>query len=127
MILSLTSLKVKNPFYLFRIWPHSFRAVIQLQRTSKCVAFKTIGFGNPSYTMTLWQNEKDMLDYFSSGAHAVAMREATKWAEEIRSLRLERDSLIDWKEAKELLSTQGKTKSAKSSGAPHKPFEDGAS
>lgn len=65
-------------------------------------------FGNPSYTMTLWKAEQDMLDYFSCGAHAVAMRKATKWAEEIRSLRLERDSLMDWSEAKQLIKAQGK-------------------
>lgn len=67
-----------------------------------------MGFGNPSYTMTLWRNEEDMLDYFRSNAHTVAMREATKWAEEICSLRLERDTLIDWKEAKQLIKSEGK-------------------
>lgn len=60
--------------------------------------------------MTLWENEQDMLAYYSSGAHAVAMRSATKWAEEIRFLRLDRDSLIDWQEAKQLIATQGKAK-----------------
>ena len=58
--------------------------------------------------MTLWNNEKEMLDYFSSGAHAKAMTEASKWAEEIRSLRVERDSLMDWKEAKALIANQDK-------------------
>lgn len=108
MILSITSLKVKSFFDLFRVWPYSFKCVLQLQRNSKCVGFKTIGFGNPSYTMTLWKNEEDMLEYFRSGAHARAMREATRWAREIRSLRLERESLIDWKEAKQLINSEGK-------------------
>lgn len=107
MILSITSLKVKNFYHLFRIWPYSFKCVLQL-RSSKCVAFKTIGMGNPSYTMTLWNSESDMLEYFSSGAHLKAMKEATKWAEEIRSVRVMRDSLLEWKEAKELVFSQGK-------------------
>lgn len=49
-----------------------------------------------------------MLEYFASGAHVKAMKEASKWAEEIRSLRVERDSLMDWKEAKTLVANQGK-------------------
>ncbi|MDZ4084580.1 MAG: hypothetical protein U1E10_16680 [Bdellovibrionales bacterium] len=50
-----------------------------------------------------------MLEYFSSGAHAKTMKEASKWAEEIRSLRVDRDSLMDWKEAKVLIANQGKS------------------
>jgi hypothetical protein len=107
MILSITSLKVKRIHHLLRIIPYSFKAVMQLQK-SKCVAFKTKGLANPSYTMTLWKSEEDMLEYFRSGAHAVAMREASKWAEEIRSVRLERETLIGWKEAKALIERDGK-------------------
>lgn len=109
MILSITSLKIASLFHLFRVWPYSFRCVMQLKRNSKCIAFKTIGFGNPSYTMTLWNNEVEILEYFSSGAHAKAMKEASKWAEEIRSIRVDRDSLTEWKEAKVLIANQGKS------------------
>lgn len=108
MILSITSLKVKRFYQLFKIWPYSFQNVLQLQRNSKCVAFKTIGFTNPSYTMTLWENEKDLKDYVTSGAHLSAMQEAVKWAEEIKSVRVESNSLITWKEAKKIIASQGK-------------------
>jgi hypothetical protein len=78
---------------------------------SKCVAFKTLGFGNPSYTMTLWKREDDMREYFFSDAHVLAMRNAGKWAQEIKSVRIERDTLIDWKEAKQILAVEGKSSS----------------
>ncbi len=113
MVLSITSLKVRKFSHLFRIWPYSFRCVLQLQKSSKCVAFKTIGFGNPSYTMTLWNSEQDMREYFFSGAHAMAMKNAVKWANEIKSVRINRDTLIDWHEAKQILDAEGKTYSQK--------------
>lgn len=111
MVLSITSLKVRKFSHLLRVWPYSFRCVLQLQKNSKCVAFKTLGFANPSYTMTLWENEQDMREYFFAGAHAHAMKNAIKWAEEIKSIRIERDALIDWEEAKQLLAAEGKSSS----------------
>lgn len=102
VILSLTSLKVKSPLTMFRIWPHSFRSVRALQR-SNCVAFKTRGFSNPSYTMTVWRTEEDLRAYFVSPAHQRAMKETRGLDLEIRSLRVDRDQLISWDEARELL------------------------
>lgn len=103
MVLSITSLKLKNPLYFFIAPYFSLKAIIQLQTKSKCVKYKTFGMGLTSYTMTLWNNEHDMLEYYRQGAHAEAMKKATKYAKEIRSLRLDRNDLIQLSEIKELL------------------------
>ena len=103
MILSITSLTIKNPLYMLIVPYFSLRAIIQLKSISKCVKFKTFGLSLTSYTMTLWNQASDMEEYYRSGAHLVAMKKATKYAKEIRILRHESDDLISWKEAKELL------------------------
>ncbi len=103
MVLSITSLKLKNPIYFFIVPYFSLRAIIQLQTKSKCIKYKTFGMGLTTYTMTLWRDESDMVEYYRQGSHAEAMKKATKYAKEIRILRLERNDLIQLSEAKELL------------------------
>ena len=105
MILSVTSLKLKNPLYFFIVPYFSFISIIQLRTKSKCVKYKTFGMGLTSYTMTLWQNENDMIEYYRQGAHAEAMKKATKFTKELRFLRLDRNDLIQLSEAKELLKS----------------------
>ncbi len=103
MILSITSLKIKNPFYMLIVPYYSLRAIIQLKSKSKCVKFKTFGLGLTSYTMTLWNQASNLEEYYRSGAHLVAMKKASKYAMEIRILRHQSDDLISWKQVKELL------------------------
>lgn len=100
MILSITSLKLKNPLYILIVPYFSMRVIFQLRTNSNCVKFKTNGMGFTSYTMSLWKDEKDILEFYKHGAHAVAMRKATKYAQEIRIVRHHSDDLISWSEAK---------------------------
>ena len=69
---------------------------------------KTTGIGLTHYTMSLWETEKDMHDFYKSGAHLEAMKKSKKIAREIRTLTLEADDFKDWKTAKTLLKEQGK-------------------
>lgn len=108
MILSITKLTIKKPWHFFPVSYHAFRVMIQLKFSSKCKGVKTIGVGFTTYTMTLWENEEDMNSFYRSGAHKVAMVNASKYAQELGFLRLERNSLIEWPEAKELMEKQGK-------------------
>ena len=52
--------------------------------------------------MTLWENEKALKDFASSGAHRDAMKASKDIAKEIRTITYDADSLPDWKTAKVL-------------------------
>ena len=60
------------------------------------------------YTMTLWNNQEDMNDFYKNGAHLDAMKLSGDIAEEITTYTYSADELPDWKSAKELLKSNGK-------------------
>jgi hypothetical protein len=53
--------------------------------------------------MTLWNNENELKEFATSGAHLEAMKISKKIAKEIRTITIDADNLPNWKEAKKLL------------------------
>ena len=53
--------------------------------------------------MTLWQSEKDVLDFYRNGTHLEAMKQASFFSEKMHTTRVESDQLISWKAAKKTL------------------------
>lgn len=107
MLVSITSIKLKSPFKFFAL---SYKALFIVKQLSKsdCVAQKTRGLWTLHYTMTLWENEKTMQDFVTSGAHAKAMKSAKDIAKELRFLKFEANELPPWKEAISRLEKEGK-------------------
>ena len=54
------------------------------------------------YTMTLWENENDINDFYRNGTHLEAMKQSKTFSSNIQSKRIQNDDLISWKEAKKL-------------------------
>ena len=52
--------------------------------------------------MTLWENEADLQAFYRNGTHVEAMKAARNLANVLESRRIERNVLIEWKEAKKL-------------------------
>ena len=50
------------------------------------------------YTLTSWESKEDMLVFMRSGAHAVAMKNSSKFASKITTDGYESESLPSWKE-----------------------------
>ncbi|WP_276390070.1 DUF3291 domain-containing protein [Eudoraea chungangensis] len=107
MILSITSLRLQSPFKIFKVYKYSYRVMKQIKK-SPCLAVRTTGSWSKHYTMTLWRNEEEKLEFYKSGAHLDAMKNASRIAKEIASLNLEADSFLGWKDAKMKLEEQGK-------------------
>jgi hypothetical protein len=106
MILSISSLRVKKPLYFFFVSYYAFWVTLQIHFKSKCKKIKTIGVGLETYTMTLWENEQDIKDFYLSGAHKRAMEKAVKYAKEIKVYKMPSNDLVSWTEAKSLLANQ---------------------
>ena len=58
--------------------------------------------------MTLWDSEEDMNDFYRSGAHLEAIKDAGRMSSEIVLLRLEADGFPAWSEVKPLLWEKGR-------------------
>lgn len=99
---TITSIELKGPFKFFLLSSQALKIIRQLKATN-CKEFKKKGIWTTHYTMTLWNDEKELKEFAQSGAHFEAMKLSNKMAKEIRTITIEVQSLPDWTEAKRLL------------------------
>ena len=98
----ITSIELKNPLKFFKFAFYVIQIVKQL-KASKHKDFKNKGAWIKFYTMTLWENETDMIEFAKSGAHLESMKKSKKIAKEIRTYIYETEILPTWEEAVILL------------------------
>lgn len=108
MIVSMTSIVLKSPWYFFKLSYFGLRITLQLKKQDGFLKIKNTGFGRHHYTLTSWENAEDMKRFVPTGAHLEAMKRTASIAEEVRTLTVERDTLPTWKEAKAMLAEKGK-------------------
>lgn len=99
---TITSIELKGPFKFFALSREALSIIKQLKSTN-CVEFKKRGIWTKHYTMTLWNNEEELIEFSKSGAHLEAMKKSKKIAKEIRTITIEAQQLPSWDEAKKLL------------------------
>lgn len=99
---TITSIELKGPLKFFALSATALRILRQLRATN-CREFRKRGFWTKHYTMTLWNNEKELEDFARSGAHLQAMKDSKIIAKEIRTLTIDANELPSWSEAKRLL------------------------
>ena len=73
------------------------------------------------WTMSVWQTEKQMIEYVTSGAHRKAMPRLRDWAIEASFIRWEQDgsTLPTWREAEERMRNDGRSSKLRYPGAGH--------
>lgn len=99
---TITSIELKGPLKFFILSSSAYRIMKQLKSTNY-KEFKKRGFWTMHYTMTLWNNEQEIKDFATSGAHLEAMKESRKMAKEIRTITIDVERLPNWKDAKKIL------------------------
>lgn len=99
---TITSIRLKGPLKFFALSAQALSITRQLKSTNY-KDFKKKGIWTIHYTMTLWNDEKDLKAFAKSGAHLEAMKTSNQIAKEIRTITIDTDSLPNWKEAKKLL------------------------
>lgn len=103
MILSVTKIELNSYSKLFTFLKFTGQIMTELKQ-SKCIKVKATGSWNLKYwyTMTLWENEKDLNDFYRNGIHLEAMKQSKSFSSKIQSERMTGEDLIGWKEAKKV-------------------------
>jgi hypothetical protein len=106
MIVSITKIELISYSKLIDFFKFNGQIIKEL-KSSKCKKHKVTGSWNMKvfYTMTLWENEKDITDFYRNGKHLEAMKQSKSFSSKIQSMRISREDLISWKEGKKYLKT----------------------
>ncbi len=103
MIVSVTKIELISYFKLIAFFKFNSQIIKELQQTN-CKKHKVTGSWNLKvwYTMTLWENEKDITDFYRNGTHLEAMKQSKKFSSKIQSHRIQKQELMSWQEAKKV-------------------------
>ena len=103
MIVSITKIELNSYLKLIPFFNFNRQIIAELQQAN-CKKHKVVGSWNGRvwYTMTLWENENDINDFYRNGTHLAAMKQSAKFSSKIESRRIQNEDLIPWKEAKKL-------------------------
>jgi hypothetical protein len=101
MIVSVTKIELISYSKLIDFFKFNGQIINEL-KVSKCKKYKVTGSWNLKiwYTMTLWNNENELKDFYRNGIHLEAMKQSKKISSKIQSHRIENMELMNWKEAK---------------------------
>lgn len=101
MIVSITRLELVSYSKIKSFFGFNRKIINELQ-ASKCLQFKVKPNWNLRtwYTMTLWECEEDLFEFYRKGTHAHVMREAANFSKNLKATRIEGKTLIPWKDAK---------------------------
>lgn len=101
MIISITKIKL-NSYSKFFAFVKFNSQIIEELKLSMCKKYKMTPNWNLKvwYTMTLWENENEINDFYRNGTHLKAMKQSKTFSQKIQSLRIHNEDLISWKEAK---------------------------
>ena len=106
MIVSITKIELISYSRLIDFFKFNGKIIKELKQ-SKCKKYKITGNWNLKvwYTMTLWENENDIKDFYHNGTHLEAMKQSKTFSSKIQSNRIISEDLMSWKEAKKYLVT----------------------
>lgn len=104
MYISVTRLKLRNIFQLFRLMKYSTEAFRQAiaAKGNLHAELKNQNF-RFFWTLTVWESKEDMQKYMRSDRHLAAMKRAPVIASSVDSYGYEAEVIPSWNEAMELL------------------------
>jgi hypothetical protein len=106
MIVSVTKIELISYSKLIAFFKFNGQIIKELQHT-QCKKYQVTGSWNLKvwYTMTLWENEQDINDFYRNGTHLEAMKQSKKFSSKIQFHRIQKEDLMNWKEAKNLFGS----------------------
>lgn len=108
MIISITSIELKTVWHFFKLSRLALGITIQTKKALGFHKFKKTGLGRMHYTLTVWESEEAMHNFYKSGAHLNGMKQASSIAKAIGSYSYNAQEIPDWKTAKSLLKEKGR-------------------
>ncbi len=105
MILSITKIELNSYSKLLAFFKFNGQIMAELKQ-SKCIKYKATGSWNLKcwYTMTLWDDENEINNFYRNGIHLEAMKKSKTFSTNIQSKRLPKEDFISWTEVKMLFS-----------------------
>ncbi|MDD4993760.1 MAG: hypothetical protein PHR83_16180 [Paludibacter sp.] len=106
MIVSITKIELNSYLRLIPFFKFNGQIIKEL-KLSACKGFKLKPNFNLKvwYTMTLWENDTDINNFYRNDTHLEAMKKSTIFSSKIQSKRIDKMELINWKDAKKLFNT----------------------
>lgn len=104
MIVSITKIELNSYSRLIPFFKFNGQIINELKK-SKCKKFKLSNNWNLKvwYTMTLWENETDIDDFYRNGTHLEVMKQSKSFSSNIKSHRVQNSDLLPWKELKKII------------------------
>jgi hypothetical protein len=103
MIVSITKIELISYAKLIAFFMFNMQIIKDLKK-SNCKKYDLTGNWNLKvwYTMTLWENENDINDFYRNGTHLEAMKQSKTFSSKIQSNRIDNEDFLSWKQAKKL-------------------------
>ena len=103
MIVSITKIELNSYSILIAFFKFNGQIIKELKQAN-CKKYKVSNNWNFKvwYTMTLWENENDINQFYRNGTHLEAMKQSKSFSSKIKSHRIQSADLINWKQAKKL-------------------------
>src|SRR5436190_890330 len=108
MYITITSIRLKSWWRFFQLSSRALKITQQLKSQKGFIRMKNTGFGYLHFTLSAWEREEDLKQFYKQGAHLEAMKKTATIATETRTYTYQNEVLPNWKEAKWLLSEKGK-------------------
>jgi quinol monooxygenase YgiN len=105
MIIVATELHVRSFWHFFEFAMTSARSMKQAKKSTGCVYAAVSNKGwKIGYTLTVWKNKEQMLEFRNTGAHKEAMSKIRKLSHQYKTLQWESTEQPGWQEARTRLA-----------------------
>lgn len=104
---SITGLRPKNFWSIFRFWRHAIPSKLQADQAPGILFSDVRKINGFQHTLTAWESKDHMKAYIHSGAHLKALKVFTNIAQG-KTFGFESDRIPAWEEVHELWLKNGK-------------------
>jgi len=109
MVVAITELRIRNIWGYLLFMPHAIKSKIQADKSNGIISIELKPEGLfIQRTLTTWQDQASMNNYYRSGAHLKAMKAFKKIALTSYSASYESENIPSWDEAIKYLRAYGK-------------------
>ncbi len=105
---SITGLRLKSPWHIFRFFRHAAPSLWQARRAPGNLHTDVKTIDGVRHTITVWEDEKAMRRFLYRGAHARAIRAFAEIAEG-KTFGFETTEVPDWDEVHALWQAHGRS------------------
>jgi len=110
-LVSITRFRARAFWFVPMFMHHAQRSISQIRSAKGCISLALLKDRNRVFwTMTMWQDERSMKAYMTSGSHREAMPSLADWADEasVAHWNQEHAERPDWNEAARRMRVEGR-------------------